>query len=51
MQFAQTNDLISTRAVSIDPAVGFEFGYIDLAFYVLAWEIFNKLHKLTTQVS
>ena len=32
MQFAQTNDLISTRAVSIDPAVGFEFGYIDLAF-------------------
>lgn len=32
MQFAQTNDLISTRAVSIDPAIGFEFGYIDLAF-------------------
>lgn len=32
MQFAQTNDIISTEAVSIDPAVGFEFGYIDLAF-------------------
>lgn len=32
MQFAQTNDLISTSIVSIDPAVGFEFGYIDLAF-------------------
>ncbi|RDI12166.1 hypothetical protein DEU42_104100 [Flavobacterium sp. AG291] len=32
IQFAQTNDIISTEAVSIDPAVGFEFGYIDLAF-------------------
>jgi hypothetical protein len=32
MQFAQTNDIISTEVVSIDPAVGFEFGYIDLAF-------------------
>ncbi|PZR20121.1 MAG: hypothetical protein DI539_11765 [Flavobacterium psychrophilum] len=32
MQFAQTNDIISTEVVSIDPAIGFEFGYIDLAF-------------------
>jgi len=32
MQFAQTNDLISTDFVSIDPAVGFEFGYTDLVF-------------------
>jgi hypothetical protein len=32
MQFAQTNDLISTSFVSIDPAVGFEFGYIDLVY-------------------
>jgi len=32
MQFAQTNDLISTSFVSIDPAIGFEFGYIDLVF-------------------
>lgn len=32
MQFAQTNDIISTEVVSIDPAVGFEFGYIDLVF-------------------
>ncbi|WP_333875388.1 PorV/PorQ family protein [Flavobacterium sp.] len=32
MQFAQTNDIISTSAVSIDPAVGFEFGYTDLVF-------------------
>ena len=32
MQFAQTNDLISTKAVSIDPALGFEWGYTDLVF-------------------
>lgn len=32
MQFTQTNDIISTELVSIDPAVGFEFGYLDLAF-------------------
>ena len=32
MQFAQTNDIISTSAVSIDPAVGFEFGYTELVF-------------------
>lgn len=32
MQFAQTNDLISTEIVSIDPAIGFAFGYIDLVF-------------------
>jgi hypothetical protein len=32
MRFAQTNDIISTKAVSIDPAVGFEFGYIDMVF-------------------
>ena len=32
MRFEQTNDIISTEVVSIDPAVGFELGYIDLAF-------------------
>jgi hypothetical protein len=32
MQFAQTNDIISTKAVSIDPALGFEWGYTDLVF-------------------
>jgi len=32
MQFAQTNDIISTEVVSIDPALGFEFGYLDLVF-------------------
>ena len=32
MQFAQTNDLFSSKAVSIDPAIGLEFGYTDLVF-------------------
>lgn len=32
MQFTRTNDIISSDIVSIDPAVGFEFGYIDLVF-------------------
>nr|WP_290846019.1 PorV/PorQ family protein [Flavobacterium sp.] len=31
-RFEQTNDIISSSAVSIDPALGFELGYIDLAF-------------------
>lgn len=30
--FAQTNDIISTSFASIDPALGFEFGYTDLVF-------------------
>lgn len=32
MRFAKTNDLISTDFVSIDPALGLEFGYTDLVF-------------------
>ena len=32
MQFARTNDIISTEVVSIDPAVGFEFGYLELVY-------------------
>lgn len=32
MQFTETNDIISTGFVSIDPAVGFEAGYLDLIF-------------------
>ncbi|WP_449532486.1 putative type IX sorting system protein PorV2 [Flavobacterium sp.] len=32
MQFARTNDIFSSKAVSIDPAIGFEFGYTDLVF-------------------
>lgn len=32
MRFAQTNDIISSSFVSIDPAIGFEYGYTDLVF-------------------
>ena len=32
MQFTKTNDLISTSFVSVDPALGLEFCYIDLVF-------------------
>lgn len=32
MRFAKTNDLITTDFISIDPALGFEFGYTDLVF-------------------
>lgn len=32
MRFAQTNDIISSSSVSIDPAIGFEFGFLDLAY-------------------
>jgi hypothetical protein len=32
VRFAQNNDIISTSFASINPAVGFEFGYTDLVF-------------------
>ena len=32
MRFERTNDLISTDGISIDPALGFEYGYTDLVF-------------------
>ncbi|MEO8236839.1 MAG: PorV/PorQ family protein [Flavobacterium sp.] len=32
MRFERTNDIISSKIVSIDPALGLEFGYTDLVF-------------------
>ncbi|WP_452220399.1 putative type IX sorting system protein PorV2 [Lacinutrix salivirga] len=32
VRFAETNDIISTSAFSINPALGFEFGYIDMVY-------------------
>ena len=32
MQFTRTNDVFASKAVSIDPALGLEFGYTDLVF-------------------
>lgn len=31
-RFEQTNDIISSKGLSIDPALGFEFGYTNLVF-------------------
>jgi hypothetical protein len=46
MQFARTNDVISTDAVSIDPAIGFEFGYTDLVFLRVGVGNFQNAEQL-----
>lgn len=32
VRFAQTNDVISTKLASVNPAIGFQFGYTNLVF-------------------
>jgi hypothetical protein len=53
MQFAQTNDIISSEIVSIDPAVGFEAGYIDLVFLRAGVGNFQNITQIdnTTKLS
>lgn len=53
MQFARTNDVISTDIASIDPAIGFEFGYTDLVFLRAGVGNFQNIMQLdgTQQVS
>ena len=46
MQFTKTNDLISTNAVSIDPALGLEFGYTDLVFIRAGVGNFQNIQQL-----
>lgn len=46
MQFARTNDIISTDMVSVDPAVGFEFGYTDLVFLRAGVGNFQNVEQL-----
>ncbi len=46
MQFAQTNDIIATKAVSIDPALGFEWGYTDLVFLRVGAGNFQQLTQI-----
>lgn len=46
MQFAQTNDIISTKAVSIDPALGFEWGYTDLVFLRVGVGNFQQITQI-----
>lgn len=45
MRFAPTNDLISTNFVSIDPAIGLEFGYTDLVFLRAGAGNFQKVQQ------
>jgi len=53
MQFARTNDVISTDITSIDPAIGFEFGYTDLVFLRAGVGNFQNVMQLdgTQQIS
>ncbi|WP_310556258.1 PorV/PorQ family protein [Flavobacterium sp.] len=46
MQFQQTNDIISSSFVSIDPALGFEFGYNNLAFLRAGAGNFQRIQQL-----
>jgi hypothetical protein len=46
MRFAKTNDLISTDFVSIDPALGLEFGYTNLVFVRAGVGNFQNVQQL-----
>ena len=46
MQFQQTHDIISSRFVSIDPALGFECGYNNLAFLRAGFGNFQKIQQI-----
>jgi hypothetical protein len=46
MQFARTNDMIASEMVSVDPALGFEFGYTDLVFLRAGMGNFQKVEQL-----
>lgn len=46
MRFAKTKDLIATDFVSIDPALGLEFGYTDLVFVRAGVGNFQKVQQL-----
>ena len=46
MRFDKTNDIISTNVVSIDPALGLEFGYTDLVFLRAGVGNFQNVQQL-----
>jgi hypothetical protein len=46
LQFNKTNAIFSTDVVSIDPALGFEFGYTDLVFFRTGVGNFQKIQQL-----
>jgi hypothetical protein len=46
MSFGKTNDLIATNGLSIDPALGFEFGYSDLVYVRAGVGNFQNIQQL-----
>jgi hypothetical protein len=46
MRFVQTNDIFSTKTVSIDPALGIEGGYLDMVFLRLGAGNFQNVKQL-----
>jgi hypothetical protein len=46
MRFAKTNDLFSSDFVSVDPALGLEFGYTDLVFVRAGVGNFQNIEQL-----
>ena len=46
MQFAKTNDILSTSFISVDPALGFEFGYTGLVFLRAGVGNFQKIQQI-----
>lgn len=46
MRFTKTNDIIASDFVSIDPALGFEFGYTDLVFLRAGVGNFQNVQQL-----
>lgn len=46
MRFAETNDIISSSFASVTPAVGLEFGYIDLIFVRAGAGNFQNIQQL-----
>ena len=45
-RFAETNDIISTSFASIDPALGLQFGYIDMIFVRAGVGNFQNIQQL-----
>ncbi|MBC5837087.1 PorV/PorQ family protein [Flavobacterium sp. F-392] len=46
MRFSRTNDIVSSDFVSIDPALGFEFGYTNLVFLRAGVGNFQNIQQL-----
>lgn len=46
MRFAETNDIFATQSMSIDPALGLQFGYVDLVFLRAGVGNFQNVRQL-----